>query len=279
MVLRSADGAVAEVYLHGAHVASWRPASDCAERLFLSARSEFREGVAIRGGIPVIFPQFAAEGPLPRHGFARTSRWTLASHAQETGDHAVASFELFDSPVTRAIWPASFHATLTVRVGADRLSIELAVENVGADLFAFTAALHSYLRVESVRAVELAGLHGGRYRESIAPDLLRIDDDERLRVSGEVDRVYVGAPPRLALREQRRDLQVVSTDFPDVVVWNPGPEKAKALRDMEPGDWERMLCVEAAAVQQPIVLKSGRHWWASQTLLAIPRESQATRTT
>src|SRR5258705_11634652 len=75
--LRAADGATADVYLHGAHVTSWRPTPGDEERLFLSARSEFRPGTAIRGGIPVIFPQFAAEGPLVRHGFARTSEWRL----------------------------------------------------------------------------------------------------------------------------------------------------------------------------------------------------------
>ena len=75
VTLSSRDGARAEVYLQGAHVTSWRPATDDRERLFLSERSKYCPGGAIRGGIPVIFPQFAAEGPLPRHGFARTSRW------------------------------------------------------------------------------------------------------------------------------------------------------------------------------------------------------------
>jgi hypothetical protein len=40
-----------------------------------------------------------------------------------------------------------------------------------------------------------------------------------------------------------------------------------------------MLCVEAAAVQQPIALNPGARWRASQTLLAQPRERHATRTT
>src|SRR3977135_1122580 len=39
--LESADGASAGIYLHGAHVTSWRPAPDGDERLFLTAPSEF----------------------------------------------------------------------------------------------------------------------------------------------------------------------------------------------------------------------------------------------
>ena len=96
-----------DVYLHGAHVTSWKPARDHDERLFLSERSEFRAGAAIRGGIPVIFPQFAAEGPLPRHGFARTSEWTLDEVSAKAGD-AVASLSLRDSAETRAIWNHAF---------------------------------------------------------------------------------------------------------------------------------------------------------------------------
>src|SRR4051812_22855354 len=105
--IRSADGATAEISRHGAHVVSWRPATDGQERLFLSARSEFGGSSAIRGGVPVIFPQFAAEGPLPRHGFARTSEWTLLG-VQQTEGNALASLELRDSPDTLRIWPASF---------------------------------------------------------------------------------------------------------------------------------------------------------------------------
>ena len=59
IVLEAPDGARAELYLHGAHVTAWTPAGAGDERLFLSAASEFRADAAIRGGVPVIFPQFA----------------------------------------------------------------------------------------------------------------------------------------------------------------------------------------------------------------------------
>ena len=68
---RSAEG---HVYLHGAHVTHYRPAGQ-RPLLFLSERSRFATGKAIRGGVPVIFPWFGARAghsEAPDHGFART---------------------------------------------------------------------------------------------------------------------------------------------------------------------------------------------------------------
>lgn len=263
--LRAPDGAAADVYLHGAHVTSWRPAPDGDERLFLSARSEFRAGTAIRGGIPLIFPQFAAEGPLPRHGFARTAEWALDGIEQADRD-AIATFSFGPTPESRAVWPAEFLATLQVRVGAARLAVTLGVENVGSSPFSFTCALHTYLRVRDAAQAELVGLKGARFRDATDRTKLRVDDEPVLRVTGELDRVYVGAPPALVLREPKRALRIETRDFPDVVVWNPGRRHAAALPDMEANGERTMLCVEAAVVQMPITLTSGGRWHASQLL-------------
>jgi glucose-6-phosphate 1-epimerase len=266
--LRSADGASADVYLHGAHVTSWRPTPGEEERLFLSARSAFEPGTAIRGGIPVIFPQFAAEGPLPRHGFARTSLWSLDDVRQHDDGAAAATFVLGASPATRAIWPAEFRLTLTVQVSGASLTLTLGVENNGAAPFSFTGALHSYLRVRDVADAQVLGLQGVRYRESSAPAVLRVDDDPALRITGGVllDRVYVDAPRAVTLREPHRTLAVGMKDFTDVVVWNPGADAARKLADMEPDGECSMLCIEAAVVQKPVTLPSGARWAGTQTL-------------
>ena len=81
VVVTAADGARFEAYLHGAHVTSWRAAGDDEERLFVSAAAKFEDGLAIRGGIPVCFPQFADQGPLPMHGLVRTVPWVLLARA------------------------------------------------------------------------------------------------------------------------------------------------------------------------------------------------------
>ena len=75
----------AEVYLQGAHITQWQPTGEDPV-LFLSERSFFAPGKAIRGGIPIIFPWFGARTASPddprtdgpSHGFARISDWTLA---------------------------------------------------------------------------------------------------------------------------------------------------------------------------------------------------------
>src|SRR5690348_6654419 len=119
IILESADGARAEVHRHGAHVTSWIPAGD-TDRLFLSERS------AIRGGIPVVFPQFATRAPLPKHGFARTMAWQVVEHRESR-----ARFRLASNAATTAIWPFAFAAELDVRIGGDTLEVELDVRNTG----------------------------------------------------------------------------------------------------------------------------------------------------
>src|SRR5262249_32716131 len=74
-----------EVYLHGAQVASWKPAGN-EEILFLSTKSRWQEGQAIRGGIPICFPWFrgkADDTKAPAHGFVRTKIWQLESIVED----------------------------------------------------------------------------------------------------------------------------------------------------------------------------------------------------
>ena len=70
--------------LYGAHVCSWRTLAPPAraevspELLFVSSKAIFGPPKAIRGGIPICFPQFSDMGPLEvAHGFARNSEWIL----------------------------------------------------------------------------------------------------------------------------------------------------------------------------------------------------------
>jgi hypothetical protein len=120
--LHGPRGATAVISKLGAQVLSWIP-PDGKERLFLSDKAIFDGSVAIRGGVPVCFPQFAQLGDLPKHGFVRTRAWSLV--AQRTADdYALVTFELGSDDKTMALWPHAFHAELTLMLEGDRIDME-----------------------------------------------------------------------------------------------------------------------------------------------------------
>jgi glucose-6-phosphate 1-epimerase len=266
VVLAHPSGSAAEVYPYGAHVVSWTVA-DGGEMLFLSERARFGGGRSIRGGIPVIFPQFADQGPLPKHGFARTAEWEVASLDAENGAAAV-RLVLRDTPETRAIWPHAFEAELSIAL-ADTLRLVLTVTNRGGDTFAFTTALHTYFRVDDIARARISGLQGVAFLDKTQAGRERTEDGA-LALTAETDGVYPGVPGpvRIAGAAGGRIVTMERDGFPDVVVWNPGADAAAKLDDMEADEYRRMLCVEAAVVTDPVHLGPGETWRGTLTLAA-----------
>ncbi len=265
LLLAAGDGAKARLHLNGAHVTSWSPADETEDRLFVSVKSGFGPGVSIRGGIPVCFPQFGSTGPLPQHGFARVSPWTLL-HKEEGADHAVAVLRLIESDATQALWPHPFSAELTVAIGGTTLDVTLAVTNTGDAPFSFTAALHPYFRVADAYACEVIGLDGASYRDALRAGTVHTETAPALAITEAIDRVYFAVDSPVTLRERDRGLRIERRGFPDVVVWNPGKAGVDSRADFHEGDERRMVCVEAAAVQHPIVLAPGEVWEGAQRM-------------
>ncbi|KQW69649.1 D-hexose-6-phosphate mutarotase [Methylibium sp. Root1272] len=265
VVLRTPDGAQATVLLHGAHVVSWQPAGQ-SEQLYLSPRAQAGPGKAVRGGIPVIFPQFERRGPLPRHGFARDRAWTLVEHGPHR-QHAQAVLRLTDTEATRAVWPHAFEAELTVSLSGRTLEMELAVLNTGERTFEFTAALHTYLRCDDVREARVSGLLGSDFEDSLRGTTHR-QEIEPQAIVGEIDRIYWNVASPVVLQAPQQRVVVSAEGFPDRVLWNPGAEKAAALADLPDEDWLQMLCIETGCIGRPVLLAAGQEWFARQTLQA-----------
>lgn len=265
VALQSSDGARATILLHGGHLVSWTPAGG-EEQLYVSPASRYGDGQAVRGGVPVIFPQFSSRGTLPRHGLLRTRGWQLGETACP-GTHAQAVLRFVADDATRALWPHEFEAEITVSIVGRQLDIEFAVTNTGDRAFDFTVALHSYLRTNDVLKAQLEGLQGIKYEDNTTGQWQQQWGDVT-QVVGEIDRLYHDAPAGLTLRELGRRLSIAQAHFTDVVVWNPGPAKAAQLDDLPDGDWQKMLCVEAARVIDPVTLPPGEEWAGMQTFIA-----------
>lgn len=238
--ITSADGAEATVTLFGAHLVSWKSA-DGTERLFLSEKSALDGSKAIRGGVPVIFPQFAERGTGMRHGFARMSTWRVA--AGDTPGAATFALNQDDlAPAIARAWPHRFELQLTVSIEGARLSLSLVVYNSGREPFAFSSALHTYFLVDDIDDVRIGGLYSGV-----------------LRIGGKHDKIYYDVGGAMTLAQDRGALVLTQLGFPDAVVWNPGEADTAALSDMERDDYRRFVCIEPAMID-PVTLQPGATW-------------------
>ena len=270
VTLQARSGERAVVALFGAQVLSWTSAEG-KELLYLSPKAVLDGSAAIRGGIPVCWPQFNRRGPLVKHGFARVVRWRLLEQSD-----AAATLRLTRADVPQALlqdaggamaWPHDFEADLTVRLLSARLGVQLQVRNTGAQAFAFTTAMHSYLGVDDVAALAISGADGQRYWDAVTgadPEYPVQQGD--IVCAGEVDRVYP-ALPRTTLQQPSHWLRVSQpASMAQTVVWNPGAALCATLADLPPDGYRRFVCVEAAQIDMPVRLEPGQGWQGGQTL-------------
>jgi glucose-6-phosphate 1-epimerase len=241
--------AIGEIYLHGGHVTSWKPAGG-EEVLFLSSQSLWEDGHAIRGGIPVCFPWFGGkpdDPTAPAHGFVRTKAWQIESIAQVGGAVTVSMFTESDEG-TRRWWPAEFRLVHRATFGRE-LSLELVVTNTGRTSLRFEEALHTYHRVGNVEKARVRGLDTVQYLDKTDSNRRKMQRGALMIVS-ETDRVYLNTGDAVELEDPvlRRRTRLTKENSRTTVVWNPWVQKARALSDLGDDEWAQMICIETSNV-------------------------------
>jgi glucose-6-phosphate 1-epimerase len=245
----NARQAAGEVYLHGAHVTSWLPRG-ADEVLFVSSKSRWEDGHAIRGGVPICFPWFAdkADDPsAPAHGFVRTKTWQLQSIVQ-AGDAITVSMFTESNDATKRWWPADFQLAFRATFGSE-LNLELVARNTGTTSLRFEEALHAYFRVGQIEKVQLQGLNSVQYLDKADSNRKKTQRGPVVIMS-ETDRVHLGTESAIELEDHvlHRRVNVAKEHSCTTVVWNPWAEKAKALSDFGDDEWMRMVCIETSNV-------------------------------
>jgi glucose-6-phosphate 1-epimerase len=246
----STPAAMAEIYLHGAQVTSWQPAG-AEEVIFLSEESQWKEGKAIRGGIPICFPWFrgkADDPKAPSHGFVRTKAWELDS-VESSGDNTVVSLSTASDEATRAWWPHDFRLMHRVTIGAE-LSQELVVSNSGTTPFRFEEALHTYYRVSAADSIRIRGLDGVAYLDNT-------DDNREKQQEGDIlftaptDRAYINTTHAVEIVDPglHRRIRLTKQNSRTTVVWNPWSTGAYSLADLGDEEWRTMACAEASNIR------------------------------
>jgi len=244
-----------EMYLHGAHVTSWKPAGR-DEVLFVSSKSHWEERQAIRGGIPICFPWFRAkvdDAHAPAHGFVRTKMWQLESIAENDGRVAVSTFTESDAE-TRRWWPAEFRLVHRVIFGSE-LKLDLVCTNTGTTPLRFEEALHTYNRVADVARVRLQGLDTVRFLDNTDANKEKTQRGDVV-IASQTDNAYVDTESEIDLLDahMRRRIRLKKANSLTTVVWNPCRDGAARLRDLGDGEWTQFLCVEASNILGAAVL-------------------------
>lgn len=276
VILRDIHGFSAEVYLYGAQVTSWKNEYR-EELLFVSNKAIFKPPKAIRGGIPICFPQFSNHGSLEAHGFARNRFWSIDDNppplSTNPPNKSYIDLILKPSEDDLKIWPHSFEFRLRVILGpGGDLMLISRIRNTDTKPFTFTFAYHTYFSVSDVSEVRVEGLETLDYLDNLQNKERFTEQGDAITFEGEVDKIYLSTPTKIAIidHERKRTFVIRKDGLPDAVVWNPWDKKAKAMTDFGDEQYKHMLCVEAAAIEKPITLKPGEEWRGRQEISAVP---------
>ncbi|KAL2970713.1 hypothetical protein AAZX31_15G155500 [Glycine max] len=239
----------------------------------------FKTPKAIRGGIPLCFPQFGGLGTLDQHGFARNRFWAIDDDPPpfptNTLSKAFVDLILKPSEEDTKIWPHSFEFRLRIALGpGGDLMLTSRIRNTNSEgkPFSFTFAYHTYFSVSDISEVRVEGLETLDYLDNLQNKERFTEQGDALTFESEVDKIYLSTPTKIAIidHEKKRTFVVRKDGLPDAVVWNPWDKKAKALADFGDDEYKHMLCVEAAAIEKPITLKPGEEWKGRLELSAVP---------
>lgn len=289
-VLSSKDGGNrCEVFLFGATLTSW--VCEGEERIFVSPNAVFDGVKAIRGGIPIVFPQFGQpNSAMAQHGFARTSLWDWECGCR-TGSEGKLVLRLSSTPESLSLWPHAFALTYTVTLTARSLSCQLSIESPASasTAFACQALLHTYIAVPGGDVTRLLarGFKSRRFVDKMAAGVESVDDRDEANVDREVDRVYLGEDGRASfpdidllesgkafLRVGARASSADGGPLPiDIVFWNAWIDKSAALADLGEGQYKGYVCVEPGLVSEGVAVPPGGVV-TIETILTVPERPE-----
>lgn len=278
VVLHHSSGASAEIYLFGGTLCSYKTSAG-KEQIFVSPGAIFDGKKAIRGGVPLVFPQFGQpDKAMAQHGFARSSVWAI-KEVTDSDSESVAILSLGDSEATKEKWPHAFALEYIVSLNAERLKMTMKIENTGDAPFKFHALLHTYFAIPDCAEAAVCGLTGREYIDKVAGGETKKQEEAEILLPSFTDRVYIGDAPEAKvvnvagkgggarLFEITNEATIAGEVKPcDVVVWNPYEEASPG--DLPPPAFKNFVCVEPGLVSDFSELAPKAIAELSQTVVA-----------
>ena len=246
----------ATVALHGGQILSFRPRGQ-SPVLWLSRKSYFQTGKAIRGGIPVCWPWFGVhptDTDKPAHGFARTAAWSVHETEKLEDESTRLQLCLTASDDTLALWPHRFRLAIEATV-SDCLRVQLICTNTDHKPFTCSGALHSYFNLSSISNAVIQGLDGCPYIDKVDQGRRQLQDGP-IEIQRETDRIYIDTTAECTIEDHglHRRIAIAKNGSRTTVVWNPWTDKARRMKDFGDDEYENMVCVETAKADADVIV-------------------------
>ena len=248
-----------ELYLQGAHITRYQPDAG-VDVLWMSDSAVYQPGKALRGGIPLCWPWFGADiknPDRPQHGYARTSDFSVVSTlANERATSIVLTLNPAQAPYPD--WRNRVGLEFEIRL-SHALWMEMRSHNLSDSALTLSNALHSYFSISSRSQVAIPAVTRLTYLDKLQ-NYLPQQQSSAITINSEVDRVYQTPPETIDLLDPGKGIQtsINSWGNNNMVIWNPGEQKAQAMTDFDDDGFEQMICIEPAnALKQSITLHAG----------------------
>ncbi|XVE98938.1 hypothetical protein REPUB_Repub03eG0152300 [Reevesia pubescens] len=191
-----------------------------------SARAIFKPPKAVRGGIPICFPQFGNCGSLEQHEFARNKIWTINENSPPLSpniSHGKSFIDLLLKPSEEDLkcWPNSFEFRLRVSLASHgSLTLISRIRNVNGKPFSFSFPYHTYLSVSDISEVRIEGLETLDYLDNLCQKQRFTEQGDAITLTfeSEVNRVYLSTPNVVDVldHERKRTYVIRKEGLPDV---------------------------------------------------------------
>lgn len=290
-ITHSSSGASCTVNDFGATVLSFKTGSgrDC---LFVSRDAKLDGSKAVRGGIPLVFPQFGQpDKSMPQHGFLRNNFWKVdEASAYDNADSAGISYTLGlgDAKNSRGgKWDKDTKLDCTcvysIKIEAESMTTKIEIKNTSEIPFDFQTLQHTYYMVDNRSALDASqcfvkGLAGYSVVDKVTGAKYILGTDP-ISIDGSVDRIYnpsgkdvvdvvIGVGSGKTIKMTATGLVNGASVPVSCVVWNPHKENAANMGDFGDDQYVDMICVEPGILGSPI-LAGGKSASLTQTFTMV----------
>ncbi|XP_021858323.2 putative glucose-6-phosphate 1-epimerase [Spinacia oleracea] len=251
------------------------------------------------GGIPIFSLQVEPLGSLgftKYHGYCTDRVWST--------DHSPPPLPVPSTNTPYVDWllelteeeleklPNKCEIRLRVGLGPEgQLVLTFRVKNIDSKPFSFPFACHTYFSVSDISKIRVEGLETSDYIHNTKNNVRLTEQGNPITVEEEIDRVYISTPNKISIidHQRKKTYVILKQGLPDAVIWNPWDKQKKIKsnvdfrpKDFLPGsymgfkntDYKQMLCVGAAAIENPIKLEEGEEWIGRQEISCVYNSGQ-----